>query len=115
MTLKDKLVEFGNDENNLKKASIRFGPKGFVVLIHQDFEDMTTQEMQFIASYIFMYLGEHNRGIIEDDVTIIRRAYSLYHAFHNKYKDMKRLEEMGLDEFNKEMRKYDGRGNGQSD
>ena len=72
-------------------------------------DDLTLDEIHFLTSIAFMYVGCHQKEAILDPVTIVNKGTRLYTAFYEKYHGIKSISDMSLTEFNKLMKKYNGR------
>ena len=95
------------ETNGIKKTALISIDNGLYISGKDD--DLTLDEIHFLTSIAFIYIGAHRKDAILDPQTIVDKGIRLYTAFYKKYKGIKSITDMSLDEFNKEMKKYNGR------
>ena len=90
---------------NEKSVVIQFRKRGYIV---KSDEDLTLGELQLASAIAFVYIGARSKDIILDDEYLMGRANELYGKFHDgMYPGLRRLDEMSIEEFNKEVREWE--------
>lgn len=69
----------------------------------------TIYDLHYLSAVVFMYIGTRAKNIIFKPEAILELADNLYTSFYKKYKGVKSIQEMTLQEFNEMIKKYNGR------
>jgi len=105
MTINDLVVGIGDG----KKAEILF-LESSVTILGVEGEDLSMHELNFLQYLGALYVSAHLKGIIPDYQDLALKAHRLYfHIFNDEYEGFRGIEDMSLEDFQVEMRKYNGR------
>lgn len=109
--LDDLVVDIGDITRGKKiTVNIHIDDTGVVIVPEKEKNKLTITELTCLTGMAFMYTALVEKGLVPNPDYIVRKGVELRGAMKRQYTELKRLEDMNMDEFNKEMKKYDGRG-----
>lgn len=103
MALEDLMIVLSEGKHVL----VEIDDEGILITPEQG-QKLTLHELHYLSAISFMYLGAELKEVIASPQDILDKAHKMYTLFE-LYDGFKRIQDMTLDEFNKEMRKYNGR------
>lgn len=106
----DNLVFYIRSEGQPEKVvNMRVTDKGITISPKDQQVRLTEHELHYLSAIAFMYIGADIKELILEPKFIMEKAFLMYQGFIKGDYLKKPMEDMSLNDFDEEMRGYDGR------
>lgn len=109
MRLEELVFSIKSKGQGEKTIAVIVEPDGLTIITEGDDVELTTEELHYSVSVAFMYIGAYLNNLPVNHEFVLEKAYHLYRTFTERYRGLKAIDEMSIEEFNEFMKRYNGR------